>query len=93
MKQDGSFAIGNVGADIYMAVVYGLTEGYYMKSVRLGNKAAKESGIDTTRDASGPLLITASARAGQIDGVVLAAAARSERSFSGSHHRPTMAAL
>jgi hypothetical protein len=71
LKEDGSFVLGNVGADSYRAIVNGLPQGYYVKSVRLGDKAAKESGIDTTRDASGPLLITVSARAGRIEGVAL----------------------
>lgn len=71
LKEDGSFVLGNVGADIYRVLVFGLPQGYYVKSVRFGDKAAKAAAIDTTRDASGPLLITVSARAGQIEGVVL----------------------
>ena len=42
-----------------------------MKSLRIGHDEFRESGIDATRAAAGPLTITVSARAGQIEGVVL----------------------
>ncbi|HUE23275.1 MAG TPA: carboxypeptidase regulatory-like domain-containing protein [Bryobacteraceae bacterium] len=68
-KEDGSFTLGNVGADSYEVVVGGLPEGYYVESVRMGDAEVKESGIDATHDAGGPLVITVSAGAGQIEGV------------------------
>ena len=37
----------------------------------MGDDEVKDTGIDTTRSAGGPLIITVSARAGQIEGVVL----------------------
>lgn len=71
VKEDGSFTLTNVGPDIYRVRVDGLADGSYVKSVRIGNDELKESGIDTTRGVAGPLVIAVSARAGQIEGVVL----------------------
>jgi hypothetical protein len=69
--EDGSFTLTNVGSEIYVARVSGLPEGYYLKSVRIGDDELKEAGIDTTHGVAGPLLLTVSAAAGQIEGVVL----------------------
>lgn len=71
VKPDGTFMLGNVGTDVYRAAVGGLPDGYYVKSVRIGDDEVKESGIDTTNGVSGPLFVTVSAKAGQIEGVVL----------------------
>jgi 5-hydroxyisourate hydrolase-like protein (transthyretin family) len=71
MKEDGSFTLSNVGMDIYKAEVIGLPDGYFLKSVRMGDDEVKDTGIDTTRGVAGPLVITISAKAGQIEGVVL----------------------
>lgn len=71
VKPDGTFMLGNVGTDVYRAAVGGLPDGYYVKSVRIGDDEVKESGIDTTNGVSGPLVVTVSAKAGQIEGVVL----------------------
>lgn len=71
VREDGSFTLSHVGSEIYRARVHGLPAGYYLKSVRIGDDELKEAGIDTTRGAAGPLLLTISDRAGQIEGVVL----------------------
>jgi Carboxypeptidase regulatory-like domain len=71
VKEDGSFTLSNVGAGVYRAAISGLPDGYYVKSVRMGDDEVKDSGIDTTHEAGGTLVITVSDKAGQIDGVVL----------------------
>ncbi|MFN7997469.1 MAG: carboxypeptidase regulatory-like domain-containing protein [Bryobacteraceae bacterium] len=72
-KDDGSFTVSNVGTDTYTVNVNNLSSGFYVKSVRVGDDEFKESGIDTTHGVTGPLLITVSDKAGQIEGVVLSA--------------------
>jgi hypothetical protein len=69
-KQDGRFALEKVFADGYTVGVSGLPEGYYVKSIRLGDIAVLESGLDLTRGASGPLDILISPNGGQFDGFV-----------------------
>jgi len=76
VKEDGSFTLSDVGQDVYRVRVEGLPDGYYLKSVRIGDDELQESGIDTTRGVAGLLVITVSARAGQIEGVVLDAKQR-----------------
>ena len=71
VKDDGSFTLSNVGMEVYRTRVSGLPDGYYLKSVRVSDDEVMDSGIDMTRGAPGPLVITVSAKAGQIEGVVL----------------------
>ena len=70
IKEDGSFSLSNVGAEIYEPSVSGLPEGYYLKSVRIGDDELKAVGVDTTRGAVGPLLLTISDKAARLEGVV-----------------------
>jgi hypothetical protein len=70
VKEDGSFSLSSVGTEIYEPSVSGLPEGYYLKSVRIGDDELKAVGVDTTRGVPGPLLLTISDKAGQIEGVV-----------------------
>ena len=71
IKEDGSFSLSNVGAEIYEPSVSGLPEGYYLKSVRIGDDELKAVGVDTTRGAVGPvLLLTISDKAAWLEGVV-----------------------
>ena len=71
VKEDGSFTLTNIAGEVYRARVRGLPDGYYLKSARLGDDEVKDTGIDATREIAGPLLLTVSSRAGQIEGVVL----------------------
>ena len=71
VKADSTFTLANVGADDYRVVVQGLPDNYYVQSVRIGDKRSKESSVDTTNGAGGAFVITVSAKAGQIEGVVL----------------------
>ncbi|HTQ57296.1 MAG TPA: carboxypeptidase-like regulatory domain-containing protein [Bryobacteraceae bacterium] len=71
VKEDGSFTLESIAGEQYRARVHGLPAGYYLKSARLGDDEVKESGIDAAHEISGPLILTVSSRAGQIEGVVL----------------------
>jgi protocatechuate 3,4-dioxygenase beta subunit len=70
MKDDGTFTLPSIAAELYRARVRGLPDGYYLKSVRLGDDELKDTGIDATHELSGTLLVTVSSRAGLIEGVV-----------------------
>ncbi|MDQ6707840.1 MAG: hypothetical protein M3Z85_17925 [Acidobacteriota bacterium] len=68
VKDDGTFTISNVSPGKYRVNVYG-GEGYYLKSVRLGNDDVLTNGIDLSQG-GGNLEIVMSRNAGQIDGTV-----------------------
>jgi hypothetical protein len=70
VKDDGSFTLPNTGMDVYRARIGGLPDGYYLKSVRMGDDEVRETGIDMRRGPAGPLVLTISARAGQVEGIV-----------------------
>ena len=70
VKQDGSFTLSQVGQDVYDVYVGGMPDGYYVKSVRAGDQEVRDSGLDMTNGAAGPLTITIGPGAGQIDGTV-----------------------
>jgi len=67
-NDDGTFDLQNVSADHYWVNVYGLPSSFYVKSIRLGDADALESGLDTTQGAAGTLEITVSGNGGQIEG-------------------------
>ena len=71
VNADLSFTLDHVNAEIYRVEISGLPDGYYLKSVRAGDDELKESRVDATKGAPGPLVITVSAKAGQIEGIVL----------------------
>jgi hypothetical protein len=68
VNDDGTLAIQNVSADHYWVGVYGLPPAFYLKSVRMGDADALESGLDTSQGAAGTLEITISGNGGQIEG-------------------------
>jgi carboxypeptidase family protein len=71
VHKDGSFTINNVVAGQYELRVQGLSEDFYVKSARLGDKDILDSGIDASRGAAGSLEISISSLGGQIEGIVL----------------------
>jgi hypothetical protein len=70
VKEDGSFAVENVSADSYTIRLNGLPEGYYMKSVSLGDVDALANPLDLTRGYTGILEILISPSGGQVEGAV-----------------------
>jgi hypothetical protein len=71
VKADGSFTLADVQPARYFLSVYGGTDVYYQKSVRLGAQDVLESGLDLTHGVSGTVEVVLSANGGQIEGVVL----------------------
>ena len=67
-NDDGTFELKNVSSDHYWVNVYGLPPAFYLKSVRMGDVDALESGLDTSPGAAGTLEITISGNGGQIEG-------------------------
>jgi len=67
-NDDGTFDLQNVSADRYWVNVYGLPQSFYVKSIRMGDADALESGLDTTQGAAGTLEINVSGNGGQIEG-------------------------
>jgi hypothetical protein len=69
-KDDGSFTLTQVAPERYDIYVWGLPDGYYVKSVRAGDDEVRDSGLDMTSGSAGPLTVTIVPGAGQIDGTV-----------------------
>jgi hypothetical protein len=68
---DGSFTLTNIAPDEYRLNVSGVSEDYYVKSARLGDKDVLDAALDLSRGAAGSLDVVLSANGGQIEGVVL----------------------
>src|SRR5581483_7775878 len=71
VKDDGTFTLSNVSPDAYDVAVTGLPDGYYVKSVRLGNEEVLETGLDLTRAAGAAVTVRLSPGAGQVEGSVM----------------------
>jgi protocatechuate 3,4-dioxygenase beta subunit len=71
MKDDRTFKLTNVSRDPYDINVFGLPEGFYLKSVRFGDQDVTETGVDFTQGVSaGQLTIVLNPNGGQVDGAV-----------------------
>jgi hypothetical protein len=70
LKEDGTFTMSNVGADRYDFGVFGLPDGYYVKSIRSGDDEVLISGLDLSKGPAGPIEIVLSPNAGQAEGVL-----------------------
>jgi len=71
VKEDQTFKLMNIGQDVYDIDVFGLPEGSYLKSVRLGEQDVTEIGVDFTQGVSaGQLTVILNPNGGQVDGAV-----------------------
>ena len=71
VKEDGSISLMNVFADRFQINTFGLPQGAYLKSVRLGDQEVLESGLDLTAGPTSAVLdVLVSMSAGQITGAV-----------------------
>jgi protocatechuate 3,4-dioxygenase beta subunit len=68
---DGSFSMSGVPPAIYTIDVYGMSETFYVKSVRMGDADGLEAGLDLTHGGAGALEIVLSPNGGQVDGSVV----------------------
>jgi uncharacterized GH25 family protein len=72
-KQDGSFQITEVLDDNYALRVYGMEQGWYVKSARLGAKDVLQDGLEVEKGFSGGTLeIVLSSAGAQLEGEVSA---------------------
>jgi len=69
-KDDGTFELHGVAQAKYAAMVYGLPDGVYVKSVRVGGQDFTRTPIDLTSGVIGPLDILLSPRAAEVLGTV-----------------------
>jgi len=70
-KDDLTFQVRNVTPDPYDVRVGGLPDGFYLKSIRMGQQDVTESGVDFTQGVSAEdMTIVVNPNGGQIDGSV-----------------------
>lgn len=70
-KQDGSFQITDVLEGTYAVHVYGMEQGWYVKSARLGGEDVLQKGLELEKGASGETLeIVISPASAQLEGSV-----------------------
>jgi hypothetical protein len=67
---NGGFTLSNAQPDRYAVTVTGLPDGFYVRSIRMEEADALESGLDLTRGAAGSLQIVVSGKAAQVEGAV-----------------------
>jgi hypothetical protein len=71
VKDDLSFKLSNVTPLAYTVNVGGLPQGYYLKSVRIGDQDVTDKDLDFTQAIpAGEMVVTLSSNGGQIDGTV-----------------------
>jgi uncharacterized surface anchored protein len=69
VKDDLTFKITNAGRDSYNVSVYGFPEGFYVKSIRMGNQDLTDAGVDFTEGPpSGELVVVLNPNGGQVEG-------------------------
>ena len=72
VAETGAFKLDSVSADNYYVTFYGLPEGAYVKSVRMGNQEVLDKGVDLTNSrGSVSLDVILSPKAGSVEGVVM----------------------
>jgi hypothetical protein len=70
IKEDGSFRLNNVSPDKYYIRLFSLPDGFYLKSVRIGDQLAADDVIDLTSGAAATIQVALAEGAAQIDGSV-----------------------
>ena len=71
VQEDGSFTVENIVPNVYDAGVYGLPDGYYVKSFRLGDLDATNGPLDISQGIpGGAFKIVVSPNGAQIEGDV-----------------------
>jgi protocatechuate 3,4-dioxygenase beta subunit len=70
VKDDQTFVLQHVGPGVFGVNVFGLPDGFYVKSIKSGTIDVQENGLDLTRGAPQTLDILVSPNAGSISGTV-----------------------
>ena len=68
--EGGAFAFPDVTPDMYYVSLSGMPDGFYVRSVRMGEADALENGVDLTKRPDDLLQVTLSPKAGSIRGTV-----------------------
>jgi hypothetical protein len=69
VKADGSFVLKEVTPDVYQ-VVLSAPDGFYVKSIRVGDEELPDRRLDATRGGAAPIAIVLGVDVGQIEGSV-----------------------
>ncbi|MFN7997470.1 MAG: carboxypeptidase-like regulatory domain-containing protein [Bryobacteraceae bacterium] len=69
--KDGVFKLPNTQPAQYDLQIWNLPDGYWLKSLRMGDQEVKDAGMDLTHGPGAPITVTIAPNAGQIDGVVM----------------------
>lgn len=67
---DGSVTLTNVSPDRYRVMLRPIPDGYYIKSIRMGEQDGLENGIDLSAGAGGVVRVVLAAGAATVDGAV-----------------------
>jgi protocatechuate 3,4-dioxygenase beta subunit len=70
VKDDLSFQLQNVATEVFAMALFGLPDGFYVKSIKSGETDVLAAGLDVTRGAPQPVEVLVSPHAGLISGVV-----------------------
>lgn len=71
VKDDLTFTLMNIGPDPYDINVFGLPDGFYLKSIRIGDQDVTETGADFTHGVpAGEMTVVINPNGGQLEGTV-----------------------
>ena len=70
VKPNGAFTLEDVGRGNYVPNVQGVPEGFYLKSIRFGDREVLDSGLDLSNGGGGTLDVVLGAGGGSIEGLV-----------------------
>jgi hypothetical protein len=70
VKDDNTFQLQNAGANIFEVTLFGLPDGFYVKSIKSGETDVLAAGLDVAKGASQPLEVVLSPNAGSVSGAV-----------------------
>jgi protocatechuate 3,4-dioxygenase beta subunit len=70
VKDDNTFLLPNVGANLFEVTLFGLPDGFYVKSIKSGQTDVLAAGLDVARGAPEPLEVVVSPNAGLMSGAV-----------------------
>jgi hypothetical protein len=68
---DGEFTLSDVAPETYYLDIRGLPDGYWVKSIQMGDQEVRDTGLDLTNGTAGTITIKIAPNAGQIDGLVI----------------------
>jgi hypothetical protein len=71
VKSDGGFTLSNVNPDEYYLTTADLPEGYYLKSVKVGDEEVLDAGFKIDADAANAISVVLSPDAGAVEAAVL----------------------